>query len=390
MKKGLLAIGALFAICLSMLATDMVVKQNNGKDRKINVVDTSETFLRFKILSDSTVELTKESSYRGYDPFTTLEYCGHNSITIPEKVRIGRKVYTVTSIGIAAFYRCDNLISISIPEGVTSIGVAAFEGCRSLTNIDIPESLTNIGENAFSGCYSLENISIPEGVTNIGEFAFSGCSSLKSINIPESVTSIGASTFYGCSSLEPKLLVYDKGTKCYGWVGNKEKCTNVVIPDEVTSIGEKAFQKCVNLNTIYNCSSINIKKNSSNYGYVGYYADNIYEHKMHSSEVPPSCEENGYTLHKCVLCEYSYTNNLVSSTGHKDDNGDYICDYGCGHEFEKPIEPEQPDAPDEPSDDDCGHLCHKSGFMGFIWKIVRFFWKLFKMNPICECGVAHY
>ena len=85
MKKGLLALGALFAICLSMLATDMVVKQDNGKDRKINVVDTSETFLRFKILSDSTVELTKESSYRGYDPFTTLEYCGHNSITIPEK-----------------------------------------------------------------------------------------------------------------------------------------------------------------------------------------------------------------------------------------------------------------------------------------------------------------
>lgn len=40
--------------------------------------------------------------------------------------------------------------------------------------------------------------------------------------------------------------------------------------------------------------------------------------------------------------------------------------------------------------DNCDHLCHKDGFMGFIWKIVQFFWKLFKMNPVCECGAAHY
>lgn len=38
----------------------------------------------------------------------------------------------------------------------------------------------------------------------------------------------------------------------------------------------------------------------------------------------------------------------------------------------------------------CDHLCHKSGFMGFIWKIVLFFSKLFKTNPVCECGAAHY
>ena len=168
MAKKLLASVMAFALCLFVSAADMVVKGKNGEDQKINVVDTSETFLRFKILSDSTVELTKESSYRGYDPFTTLEYCGHNSITIPEKVRIGRKVYTVTSIGIAAFYRCDNLISISIPEGVTSIGVAAFEECINLTSINMPERLTSIGVAAFEGCRSLTKIDIPESLTNIG------------------------------------------------------------------------------------------------------------------------------------------------------------------------------------------------------------------------------
>ena len=87
-------------------------------------------------------------------------------------------------------------------------------------------------------------------VTSIGEKAFSGCSSLTSIKIPEGVTSIGRSAFDGCSSLEPKLLVYDKGTKCYGWVGNKEKCTDVVIPEGVTSIGEWAFGRCSSLTSI--------------------------------------------------------------------------------------------------------------------------------------------
>ena len=101
MAKKLLASVIAFALCLFVSAADMVVKGKNGEDRKINVVDQSETFLRFKVLSDSTVEVTEESSCRG-----------HESITIPEKVRIEGNVYTVTSIGEWAFYECRNLRSI--------------------------------------------------------------------------------------------------------------------------------------------------------------------------------------------------------------------------------------------------------------------------------------
>ena len=77
---------------------------------------------------------------------------------------------------------------------------------------------------------------------------------------------------------------------------------------------------------------------------------------------------------------------VVPARTHKDDNGDYKCDYGCGYEFEKPADP----TPDEPTDGDCGHLCHDTGFLGVIWLIVRFFIKTFKINPVCECGLAHY
>ena len=44
---------------------------------------------------------------------------------------------------------------------------------------------------------------------------------------------------------------------------------------------------------------------------------------------------------------------------------------------------------EEPSEN-CDCDCHKSGFMGFIWKILRFFYKLFKIKPTCVCGTAHY
>ena len=134
MAKKLLASVMAFALCLFVSAADMVVKGKNGEDRKINVVDTSETFLRFEFLSDSTVEVTKESSYRN-----------HDSITIPEKVRIGGKVYTVTSIGKEAFKYCSRLTSINIPKSVTSIGEGAFYECRRLTSIYIPLGVTIIG-----------------------------------------------------------------------------------------------------------------------------------------------------------------------------------------------------------------------------------------------------
>lgn len=40
--------------------------------------------------------------------------------------------------------------------------------------------------------------------------------------------------------------------------------------------------------------------------------------------------------------------------------------------------------------DNCTCLCHKTGFVGFIYKIVRLFWKLFKINKTCSCGAVHY
>lgn len=88
----------------------------------------------------------------------------------------------VTSIGQYAFYRCRNLIDISIPNTVVEIGSSSFEECKSLKNIVLPESLTKIGNFVFSYCSSLSEITIPINVKEIGYEQFTGCENLETIN----------------------------------------------------------------------------------------------------------------------------------------------------------------------------------------------------------------
>ena len=144
----------------------------------------------------------------------------------------------MTSIGSSAFYGCSSLSSITIPfvggsasanthfgyifgassssynddyvpeslksvtvTGGTTIPEKAFYGCNYLESITIPDSVTSIGSSAFYRCSSLISITIPDGVTSIDSYTFYGCSSLISITIPDSVTSIGKYAFDGCNVL---------------------------------------------------------------------------------------------------------------------------------------------------------------------------------------------
>ena len=126
------------------------------------------------------------------------DFCGGipsiESVVVPPNVRIMKKAYSglpnlkkvtiqtnkLTEIGEDAFYGCDNLEDINIPDGVTRIGKGAFELNFSLRKINIPSSVTYIAENAFA-CAHLDSIDIPAGVTFIGRGAFWKCDRLKKV-----------------------------------------------------------------------------------------------------------------------------------------------------------------------------------------------------------------
>ena len=108
----------------------------------------------------------------------------------------------VTSLGDFAFWCCESLTSISIPEGATRIGRNAFTNCHSLDSIAIPESVKHIGEMTFAGCDSLLSITLPVGITSIEKYTFFACSSLTSIIMSGNIEHIEVYAFSGCSSLQ--------------------------------------------------------------------------------------------------------------------------------------------------------------------------------------------
>lgn len=85
----------------------------------------------------------------------------------------------ITQIGDEAFYGCEGLTSIDIPNSVTSIWGSAFGFCSNLTSIVIPNSVESIVAGAFMYCNKLTTVTIGSSVKVIGNVAFESCVSLK-------------------------------------------------------------------------------------------------------------------------------------------------------------------------------------------------------------------
>ncbi|XQP55299.1 MAG: leucine-rich repeat domain-containing protein [Mycoplasmoidaceae bacterium] len=145
-------------------------------------------------------------------------YGDSENLTIPSTVEDVGKTYTVTSIGNAAFFDCDFLTSVIIPDTVTSIGVRAFEKCTGLTSITIPNG--SIGSYAFSQCSALTSVIISDSVTSIGASAFAGCSKLSDTSGPG-----GTPGF----NFEGTILEWGGVSRDSDWHGtsvSKIKCSN--------------------------------------------------------------------------------------------------------------------------------------------------------------------
>lgn len=148
--------------------------------------------------------------------------------TIPSSVAYGGITYSVTSVGPYAFYECNRITSVIIPNTVTKINSSAFETCSGLTSLTIPNSVISIGSCAFLSCTGLTSITLSNSLTTIGGSAFQNCKVLTSVTFPASVTSIGDYSFYYCSKL-----------------------SSVFIPGSVTYIGINAFNECGALTSLY-------------------------------------------------------------------------------------------------------------------------------------------
>ncbi|MBQ9457733.1 MAG: leucine-rich repeat domain-containing protein [Bacilli bacterium] len=107
---------------------------------------------------------------------------------------------TVTSLGITAFEGAMALTSVKL-SAIPSLAERSFFRCENLTSVTIPEGVVNIGTDAFYGCYSLPSVVFPSTLESIGNWAFMHCTSLTSIRLPKACVSLGLYPFNDMTAL---------------------------------------------------------------------------------------------------------------------------------------------------------------------------------------------
>ena len=310
-------------------------------------------------------------TYRGGSIHSTTS----NTYYIPESL----KFVTISGeyVPYGALYNCENIVSVTLLNGVTQIGSNAFYNCTSLKTVNIPESITHIYQSAFKNCIGLENIyfcasemnnlvssdnlfegagiagngitvTIGANVTKIPEYLFYSSSSspyILSVAFEEGSVckSIGKAAFKGCTHLKD-VHITDIAKWCeiefndfygnplHGGANlnlNGILLTDLVIPNSVTEIGICAFYGCASITRIIipesvtsidvyafaGCSAVTSVTIGDGVSSIGGYA--FYEcASLESIEVPGSVEKlGGYAFASCTSLTSATIVNGVSSIG---------------------------------------------------------------------------
>ena len=175
-------------------------------------VDKDITFRGTSISRDYALAGTSINSFTAPQCRYLTNYCFYSSyltsFTAPE----------VFDVGLHAFEKCSNLVSVDIPKcetlrdlafynsgivkadfpEVTTLGDSVFQSCHNLISASFPKA-TNLPTNCFTSCENLEKISIPS-CHFIGGSAFSNINKLKEVSCPASY--VDGFAFYSDIELE--------------------------------------------------------------------------------------------------------------------------------------------------------------------------------------------
>ncbi len=145
-------------------------------------------------------------------------YMGGNQ-RVPRDVTHAIVDLSVDTIRANAFFKCRQLVSLEMHDGVKIIEEQAIQFCTSLRTIKLP-GVKVIERDAFGGCTALEDVEFGIKLEAIGSNAFCRCHSLQNIKIPK-VRVIECAAFANCVQM-----------------------TDVELSEDLERIGNAAFCSC--------------------------------------------------------------------------------------------------------------------------------------------------
>ena len=129
----------------------------------------------------------------------------------------------LTTIKASAFEGCSNLATFTMSPTVIRIEDGAFKGCQSLGSLDIANTtITAVSAYAFYDCQNLEDLVLPEKVASIKANAFYHNYKLDYIVVPEAIREFLARSFTECRENEGDVMniyisrTYPKSTSGIG------------------------------------------------------------------------------------------------------------------------------------------------------------------------------
>ena len=120
--------------------------------------------------------------------------------------------------GVLAAYR-GNAAEVAVPEGVRVIAGEVFQNHTEIESITLPDSLLVVGEGAFESCSNLSRIVLGKNVEEIKDRAFLG-NTMSEVSVPSSVKKVGLQAFGNA------LIAYEGGEAEYTYEPSATRLSN--------------------------------------------------------------------------------------------------------------------------------------------------------------------
>lgn len=202
---------------------------------------SDETSVNYTMSEDGTYcVLSSVTGKSGLKEYSVPEFCVESDGALrpaTEEDDAGSLI-PVKEIGESAFFTCNNLLKLTLPEGLEKIGDLAF-AYSGLSEITIPTTVTEIGASAFGACDLLNQVTIPDSVTTIGAMAFYACDGLEKVVIGNGIKELGYYVFANS--------FFTSGGQAFA----SSSLTEVHLPASLTKIDVTAFYGSVYLTDVY-------------------------------------------------------------------------------------------------------------------------------------------